>query len=547
MSSYLTTDPAWPPGTIRIEGRKPLYNLSQPGESEIVLHPKPTQDPNDPLNWPLWRKNLNFALVSYYVVMVLALIDVATVTWGPLNLELGFSYGLLTDSYAAGCGSLCIGGLFLVPFALKYGRRPIYVFSTAIQCGISVWSAKMQTVTDLMLVNVLSCIVGALAEVLVQMTVADIYFVHQRGLTNTIYFWFMTIGVTLAPLAGGFITQSQGWRWVWWWMAILFGAGLVAFTLLYEETMFNASPINGVPVTEKDQDRITKEDIELSALDKLALPAPEVQQSPELPLDTTIPSKKYYQKLALWSNSPVPFSEVAKHTYQPFLILFRIPGVFFMALVYGVMTACTTVPVTTLSSVMTLPPYNFNASQIGLMGVPPFIGTTLGAMVCGPLSDSIALALAKRNNGIFEPEMRLWLAVAFTPLVPAGLFMFGIGLNNGSHWLLPAFGLGVSSVGVVPASSAALTYLTDAYTEIIADSVVGVTFIRNLISTIFIFALKPWCDRVGLSWFYVTFGLISTVVLLGNLIFIYYGKTLRSRLAGVYHHYSQKQLGSRPN
>ncbi|CAG8110845.1 unnamed protein product [Penicillium salamii] len=542
-SSPVPTDPTWPPGTVRIE------DFSQPGDSEVVLHPKPTQDPNDPLNWPLWRKNLNFALVSYYVVMVLALIDVATVTWGPLNLELGFSYALLTDSYAAGCGSLCIGGLFLVPFALKYGRRPIYVFSTAIQCGISVWSAKMQTVTDLMLVNVLSCIVGALAEVLVQMTVADIYFVHQRGLTNTVYFWFMTIGVTLAPLAGGFITQSQGWRWVWWWMAILFGVGFVIFIFFYEETMFDTSSINGVPVADKlDSNPPNKEDLQMSALDNSDIKAPlEIQPTTELQLDHSIPAKTYWQKLALWTNSPVPFSEVAKHCYQPFLILFRIPGVFFMALVYGVMTACTTVPVTTLSSVMTLPPYNFGASQIGLMGVPPFIGTTLGAVICGPLSDSIALSLAKRKNGIFEPEMRLWLAIAFTPLVPAGLFMFGIGLNNGTHWLLPAFGLGVSSVGVVPASSAALTYLTDSYTDIIADSVVGVTFIRNLISTIFIFALQPWCDSVGLAWFYVTFGLISTVVLLGNLIFIYYGKTLRAKLAGTYHHYSQKQLISRPS
>lgn len=71
--------------------------------------------------------------------------------------------------------------MILVPFALKFGWRPVYVSSTAIQCGISVWSAKMQTVTDLMLVSVLSCIVGALAEVLVQMTVAVVYFVHERG------------------------------------------------------------------------------------------------------------------------------------------------------------------------------------------------------------------------------------------------------------------------------------------------------------------------------------------------------------------------------
>ncbi|KAJ6072388.1 hypothetical protein N7467_010473 [Penicillium canescens] len=540
--SQSSLDPEWPPGTVRIE------DLSQTGDTaEVILQPNPTRDPNDPLNWPLWRKNLNFGLVCYYVVMVLALIDVATVTWGPVNLELGFSYAILNDSYAAGCGSLCIGGLFLVPFALKYGRRPIYIFSTAIQCGISIWSAKMQNVADLMLVNILSCIVGALAEVLVQMTVADVYYVHQRGLTNTIYFWFMTVGTTLAPLAGGFITQSQGWRWVWWWMAILFGVGVGAFIFLYEETMFDASRIEGVPVPERNDPKPTpiKEDIEPSALEK-SMSTQEAHSYQAVEIDYSIPVKSYRKKLALWSNSPVPFSEVAKHCYQPFLILFSFPGVFFMALVYGLMTACTTVPVTTLSSVMTLPPYNFGASQIGLMGLPPFIGTTLGALICGPLSDSIALFLAKRNGGVFEPEMRLWLALAFTPLIPAGLFMFGIGLNNGSHWLLPAFGLGVSSVGAVPASSAALTYLTDSYTEIIADSVVGVTFIRNLISTIFVFALQPWCNRVGLTWFYVTFGLIVTVALSGNLLFIYYGKMFRARLAGAYNHYSQKQLGSRP-
>jgi MFS family permease len=407
--------------------------------------------------------------------MILALntelssIDVATVTWGSINVELGFSFALLNDSYAAGCGALCIGAVILVPFALKFGRRPIYVLSTAVQCGISIWSARMQTVADLMLVNVLSCIVGALAEVLVQMTVADMFFVHERGLMNTLYYWVTTVGVTLAPLAGGFITLSQGWRWVWWWMAILFGAGLIAFFFFYEETMFCVPSIDGIPVADKlaPQPASQKQDSERSDLKG---EQHETTQQPaeveHVEIDYSIPKKPYLQKLALWSNSPMSFVDLLKHSYQPFLIMFSIPAVFFMALEYGIMTACTTVPVTTLSSVMTLPPYNFGSAQIGLMGLPPFIGTSLATIICGPLSDSIALRLAKRNGGVFEPEMRLWLCLIFLPLVPAGLFMFGIGLNNGSHWLLPAFGLGINAFGVVPASSAALTYLTDAYTDV---------------------------------------------------------------------------------
>ncbi|KIW87922.1 uncharacterized protein Z519_11507 [Cladophialophora bantiana CBS 173.52] len=63
----------------------------------------------------------------------------------------------------------------------------------AVQCGIAIWSARVQNVADLMLVNILGRFVGALGEVMIQMTVADVFFVHQRGLMNSIYIWTLTI------------------------------------------------------------------------------------------------------------------------------------------------------------------------------------------------------------------------------------------------------------------------------------------------------------------------------------------------------------------
>jgi hypothetical protein len=44
------SDPAWPPGTVRLELLKTGY------DAKIILLPRPTLDPNDPLNWPKWRK-----------------------------------------------------------------------------------------------------------------------------------------------------------------------------------------------------------------------------------------------------------------------------------------------------------------------------------------------------------------------------------------------------------------------------------------------------------------------------------------------------------
>ena len=404
-----------------------------------------------------------------------------TVTWAPNNAQLGFSYAILNDGYAAGCGALCIGGLMLIPFALKYGRRPIYLFSTAVQCGMAIWSARMENVPDLMLTNVLMCLVGALAEVLVQMTVADVYFVHQRGLMNSIYVWMMTFGSNLAPLAGGYVVDAQGWRWVWWWMAIWIGVGLVAFVFLYEETKFTpAETIDGleppqVMTADANRKQPPVEDVKAagaassSDLEKdTEKDAAMIAATPGCThwIDYSIPKRTYGQMLVPWTNSPSSLLHLARHAYQPFLLLASIPAVFYVALVYGAMTASSTVTVTTLSSYMAEAPYNFGPSGIGLMGLPPFIGTSLGTMVCGPLSDRLVLYLSKRNKGVFEPEVRLWVAVGFIIFVPAGLFMFGIGLNNGAHWAVPAVGLGIMSFGSVPLGGIALTYLTDAYTDV---------------------------------------------------------------------------------
>ena len=61
-------DQEWPPGTVRLE------DLKQAGKNgEVILQPRPSRDPNDPLNWPRWEKYLNFGLVSFYAMMVFAL------------------------------------------------------------------------------------------------------------------------------------------------------------------------------------------------------------------------------------------------------------------------------------------------------------------------------------------------------------------------------------------------------------------------------------------------------------------------------------------
>lgn len=101
--------------------------------------------------------------------MVFAFISVTTPTWGPMGTELGFSDATLTYTFAIGCATLAVGAPMLIPFALKYGSRPVYIISSAAQLAIAIWTARTKTAGDWWSVNALSCWVAALAEVLIQM------------------------------------------------------------------------------------------------------------------------------------------------------------------------------------------------------------------------------------------------------------------------------------------------------------------------------------------------------------------------------------------
>src|SRR5579859_4533806 len=62
-------------GTVKLLDSNPPYfpPLTQDSQSlkkksgsdDVVLIPQPTNDPNDPHNWPRWKKNMAFVSVSF--------------------------------------------------------------------------------------------------------------------------------------------------------------------------------------------------------------------------------------------------------------------------------------------------------------------------------------------------------------------------------------------------------------------------------------------------------------------------------------------------
>lgn len=382
----------WPPGTVRLESRIETATTS------LILQPRPSTDPNDPLNWPKKSKYWNFGLVCFYAALVAEFINASSPTWGPMNKELGYSFEILNDSYAAGCAALAIGSVLLIPFALKFGRRPLYLFSLVFQFGISIWSAKMHSVADLMLVNILQCLFGSLAEVIVQMTIADVFFVHQRGRMNAIYVWVWLLASYLGSLIAGFVAQGQGWRWIWWWNVIVFGCSIFVFGFGYEETKFCPSTFQFVHDSatgdiDADVSRFNSHEDKINVDTKTPLASSssntkdkssrrgnsdtdlaksnDEETTPQVgpdavTIDPGIQRKTYLQRLAIVTNTSSTDGSIPAfihHMYQPFILLATVPAVTFAALTYGILVGLGDVMSTTLSTFMVQAPYNFSSVQ----------------------------------------------------------------------------------------------------------------------------------------------------------------------------------------
>ena len=91
--------------------------------------------------------------------------------------------------------------------------------------------------------------------------------------------------------------------------------------------------------------------------------------------------------------------------------------------------------------------YHFKAGPIGVCtGVSLLIGTLIGELSAGKLSDYIMYRLAKKNNGVRTPEHRLYLTSLAAVFMPVGMIIFGWCIQNKTHFVAPLVGLAIGKL-----------------------------------------------------------------------------------------------------
>jgi MFS family permease len=241
-------------------------------------------------------------------------------------------------------------------------------------------------------------------------------------------------GSFLAPMGAGAQASAQGWRWSYRTLGIVLALTFVLFLFFFEETKF--TPItNGVDVSNgSDPDELVHETSrkqdQQGSVDIIPLTA--VPTSAHHEIDSSIPLRSWRQRLPLFTYTR---ETLWPHYWRPLVILLTFPPVLFTGVQYASGVIWLTIMASTLGFIMPFPPYNFTPAQVGYMSTGPFIGNLIGVLYGGFCFDRAILFFSRRNKGLYEPEMRLYLLHLPALAMAGGLIMFGVSMSKVSFFV----------------------------------------------------------------------------------------------------------------
>lgn len=233
---------------------------------------------------------------------------------------------------------------------------------------------------------------------------------HQRGLRLAAWGLCLSIGVGASGIISGYVIQDLGWQWTYKLAAILFGIHIPLLYVFCPETCYKRSAdlnidlgvVNHAKELEAELEEVEivrGKNIHDTAVEKTAS---QLEAALRDQHGANEPPWTKWEELRLWRGIESP-DNLLKIIVRPFpMLLF--PQVLYAFITYGLSTSWLIVLGSVAALIFGSPPYNFDVGDIGLLGIAGLITSILG-FVSGPINDYLCKWLARRNNGIYEPEV----------------------------------------------------------------------------------------------------------------------------------------------
>ncbi|KAI9629988.1 hypothetical protein KEM48_012400 [Puccinia striiformis f. sp. tritici PST-130] len=412
-----------------------LLHSSSSSEQDLIKNiPKPTTHPSDPLNWSEPFK--------WYVLTVSSLAGLIVNFVG-----IGPSIGLpAIADYLTGIPCHRHQQDVVGPdkeyerIRPQLGRRPVILISlgistlAALGCALATRSYPTQMAARFFL----GFGAGGI-ELYVPLIVIDLFFVHQRGIAMGLYSSFYYLGFSFGSIIFGTTMLTRDWSDSYYLSASILGALWLLTAITIPETIFKR------PISDFHK---------------------------KLPLDKC---------MRIWSgvvytqeSIPTIFSRL------PGLVCF--PAILWSILLWGFQLAFLITIIINIPKSYAVEPYSYTTIGSGYMSFAGILGALAGFVQGGPIVDYFTKILTRRNNGIFEPEMRLPAILPCLIFTPLGLLLYGLGLQYHLSWVSAPAALFFLNYSLTSTTSITLTYSIDILNPIATEVISTIILIRGVLT-----------------------------------------------------------------
>ncbi|KAL4812255.1 major facilitator superfamily domain-containing protein [Aspergillus spinulosporus] len=499
-------------------GRKKVMGTVKLTEGKVVYIPTPTADPQDPLNMAIWQKWIILVVISIFSTLGLALVSGFGGLLGfyiPGYEADGKDYDDITQLMTYPTLFMGIGNLIGMPLAIGVGRRIVLLASTLILVIGAVLCATQKNYEWHLWSR---CAVGLAAgqsEALVPMVTQEIFFLHERSKAlmgqQAIQVSLTAVWVLFAGEIANAITPQ------WWYGlgAALAGAQLVLAFFFLPETKYERS-IASFQEGDSDVDGDAKVGVEGICTERP-------------PLDfERYAARTWKSDMRLWVGKPdwVLVWDVLRQTFE--LLFF--PNVFWALCLNGLTIGTNIAIGTTYATILQAPPYNWPNKSASYVNCGQIVVALLALPLLGHGSDWIAKHMARKNNGLHEPETRIISLII--PIV-IGTFTAVLYGQAGQypekyHWFVYVWAVAAYYFCFVGANIVAITYLLDSYPARAGPLLVIICAFRGIISFGTSYGTATFVEAHGYDGAFGTFaGLTAALGLCGVPIYLW-GKRIRA-------------------
>ena len=447
-------------------------------------------DPDNPRNWSAKRRWIITAASGIMTFVVTFSSSIFAVAIEPVAREYDIDTVTSTLGVALFLLGFVFGPVFFGPASEAYGRR-IPLFSGYIVFAIFQIPVALATnVETIMVGRFISGFAAGAPLAVIGGVLVDMFDPVQRAYAVCVFSSGTFCGPVAGPIAGGFVTETIGWRWTAWITLIMAGVfGAVGLFVIPETSAARILQLRA---------RRLRNETGNEALHSKA-------DEHHLTLHTIV----YVYLLRPWQMI----------VQEPILALLTA----YMSYLYGV-----------IYLLFQAYPISFHEERGWSLGVSslPFVSFIVGiAMGTGVMAYSTATNFKRAYlaHGYPVPEERLPPMILGAVVLPIALFWFAWTSYPSITWVPQVLSSAFIGMGMLVTFWQGMNYIMDCYGFYSNSAIAVNTFIRSIAGAVFPLFAPAMYHSLGVRWATSLLAFLCVAFLPAPILFYKYGKRIRAK------------------